>query len=293
MKKTLSFLISLVLCGSMAFAQDAQLFNHLALGGSIDFSTGNLGLSVAMPISPNFQVRVGYQSATPGIAIISALASNPKLLGQKLNPLDVTIKDINYHKNGVNIDEVHLTGSWHSRTIDLLFDYYPKKKGIFHITAGAYFALHPSLFHVDGTPKSNNGPVFVDASDKGHTSIYGVTTDPDGNLHADVGFKMNVVKPYLGLGWGRNVRTTGGIVSVNFDMGLLYIGGLQLNSYNYQSGSAQKVVLDAAWASQYPEIKSKLEEKSFQGVTAYQALDALGKIPVAAVTRLNIYFRLF
>ena len=293
MKKTLSFLISVALCTSMAFAQDTQMFNHLAIGGSIDFSTGNMGINFSMPIGPHFQARLGYQSATPGIAMVSAIASSPKLLGQKLQPMDVTIKDINYHQNGVNIDEVHLTGAWHSRSIDLLFDYYPKKKGVFHLTAGAYFNLHPSIIHIDGEPKSNNGPVFVDASDKGHTSIYGITTDYDGMLHADLAFKLNVVKPYIGLGWGRNVRTSGSIVSVNFDMGLLFIGGIQLCSYNYQSGKAEKVILNTAWADKYPEIKDKLNEAQVRGITAYKVLDVMGKFPVAGVLRLNLNFRLF
>ena len=293
MKKTLSFLISVALCTSMAFAQDTQMFNHLAVGGSIDLGTGNLGISFAMPIGPHFQVRLGYQSATPGIAMVSAIASSPKLLGQKLNPMDITVKDINFHQNGVNIDEVHLTGAWHSRSIDLLFDYFPNKNGIFHITAGAYFSIHPSLVHVDGELKSNNGPVFVDESDKGKTSIYGITTDAEGKIHADVAYKLNVVKPYVGVGWGRTVKTTGSIVNFNFDMGLLFIGGMQLSSYNYQSGKPEKVVLNTAWADQYPEIKDKLVETSFQGINAYQVLDALGKIPVAGVLRLNLNFRLF
>lgn len=255
MKKIIAFVATLAvsMAAFSAYAQQAPeqenvLFKHVSVGVGVGILDG-LQVQAATTILPNLQARILYTDFFPYIGIANGILKNKAGIG--INPFEYNITGINYHENSpkVNIDEVNLQGKAHQRNISLLADFFPFKKSSFHITGGIMVSLSRSLLSGKGTMKNtkNDEPV-MSKENFGSLEFFGVTTDYDGNLLIDVQYKANVVKPYLGIGFGRPCSTQHR-VGVNFDMGVAYTGGIHAYSYNYSEGAPQKVELNEAWVN--------------------------------------------
>jgi hypothetical protein len=291
MKKTLAIVTALAISVA-SFAQtpgENYLFNHWSLGVGFGLTDG-LQVTVGTTILPNLQARIQYSDFFTHVAIGNAI-----MKGQNapfgINPIEYQITGINYHENGINIDQVDLQGTIQQRDLALLVDFFPSPKSTFHVTGGIMFSLAPNLVSVVGTPKNttNSDPV-MDNQDKGHVRIAGITTDYEGLIHADVKYGLPV-KPYLGIGFGRPVNPDGR-VSVNFDMGVAFIGGAHLYSYDYSSGSRVPVELNEAWINDpnNAELKANLGDSVNDIVPK---LRTANNFPVMPYLRLTVNVRLF
>ena len=253
MKKIFAFVAALAV-SMAAFSARAQqapqqenfLFNHVSVGVGIGILDG-LQFQVSTTILPNLQARILYTDFFPYVSIADGILK--KKTGVGINPFEYKISGINYHENGVNIDEINLTGSAHQRGISLLADYFPFKNSSFHVTGGVMFSFTPSLLSGKGVLKNTkNADPVMDEQDKGHVEFFGITTDKQGDVLVDVKYGASVVKPYLGIGFGRPC-TFRHRVGVNFDMGVAYTGGVHAYSYNYKEGTPVKVELNEEWVN--------------------------------------------
>lgn len=290
MKKVIALVASLAvsLAAFSAYAQQAPqqenvLFKHVSVGVGIGILDG-FQFQAATTILPNLQARILYTDFFPYVSLADGIAK--KNAGIGINPFTYQIKKINYHKNGINIDEVNLNGNAHQRNISLLADYFPFKKSSFHITGGVMFSLTPTLLSGKGVPANttNADPVMSD-QDKGNVAFFGVTTDWDGNLLLDVKYGLPVVKPYLGIGFGRPCSTKHR-VGVNFDMGVAYVGGVHAYSYNYQGESPVKVELNEAWVN--APGNEELKENIGEAEKYLQYVTKVNNLPVMPYLRLTI-----
>lgn len=286
MKKTLSMIVAaaLSLMSLSAFAQnDTQMFNHVSVGVGLGYD--GLDLQIAAPIGPRFQVRAGFTFLDPILPLVNLFTKSAA--GLEITPVNYTVDNINYHENGMNIDKVQLGGSIQDRDIHLMFDFFPSKSSSFRLTAGAFFSLTPGgILNLTGTPLSNSSAPAIPDSDKANTEFYGITTDPAGNILLDLKYGSNVVKPYVGIGFGRPVSLKRR-VGVTFDLGVAYSGGTKIVSYNYSSGSAKEVVLDKAYLDKYPEVAEKL------GKNASQIIAGANTFPILPIMNLSLFVRLF
>ena len=97
---------------------------------------------------------------------------------------------------------------------NLLFDYYPMKNGVFHITAGAYFG---------------NNKILIAADNTDPFSIYDYVIVPDANGYFKGTVKFGgAVKPYFGLGLGRTIPNKR--VGFKFEIGAVYQGKMKVES---------------------------------------------------------------
>lgn len=98
----------------------------------------------------------------------------------------------------------------------ILADYYPFASVPFSITAGFYFG-------------QNKAGVTGSAEDKFQYGGIKVNPNADGSFSGNI-FMGNVVKPYLGIGFGRTISESR--VGFRFDLGAIYQGSPEFRSPN-------------------------------------------------------------
>lgn len=309
MKKTLSALLAL-LVSLTASAQmlmpdqylfeeekpDPMLFNHLAIGLDL-LSINGVGLQVAAPVTRNFQLRAGFDfldlhvAIANGIVKSAASKGNIDALKNGINPFSYSIRDVNINEDGIKIDQIDLNARIQSRNINLLFDLYPGKKTIFHFTVGAFFSLTPKGLLTASAKALYKGENAIAPEDRTKTQFLGITTDKEGLLQMGLQYRLNSVRPYIGIGTGRPVSPDRR-VSFAFDLGVQFTGGLKLVSYNYMGrpDNPEKVYLDGTWMTKYPETRDFFGEEYDK---AKEIMDILDHIPVTPVLKLSLFVRLF
>ena len=298
MKKTFAILTALFI-GANAFAQapenESMFFNHLSVGVGILGTDGN-SIVVAAPINNYLQLRAGFTTHTGTFAIGDAIVKKYVDDIDGIRPFKKTI-DANYDKNGLKIDNLAFEGNIQSHNLELLCDLYPGPKTGFHFTVGAYFNLVPDgLVQMTATPSRKDGQsCYPDAPNK--SQIYGITADPNGAFHVNLQYANKVIRPYAGIGFGRPVSMKHR-VGVNFDMGVAYLGGAKVVSYNYFDDPAnpETVEVDEAFIDKviadFPDM-----EKDAESIKDY--IKKADEFPYALATKfypvvkLSIFVRLF
>lgn len=283
------------LAGFNAQAQIADqknvLFNHWSIGVGFGFSEG-VQITAGTTILPNLQGRIVYNTLSPIVAIANPIVAKfaPEY---SINPVQATFQ-VGVHQTSprIDVDEVNVNGNIHDRSLALLADFFPSKKSSFHITGGVMFNIHPQLVSLTATlvNKSSSEPA-VDPSNYANTEFFGITTDPEGKVHLGVQSGLNVVQPYLGIGFGRAVSLKSR-VSFNFDLGVTYIGGLHVMSRNYYEDpdKPKNVELNQAWIDANPDIKDNLKE-NYDNTVKY--LNLVNGFPVMPYMRFTLAVRLF
>lgn len=297
MKKVLAIAsaVALTLASFNAQAQIADqenvLFNHWSIGVGFGFSEG-VQITAGTTILPNLQGRIVYNTLSPIVAIANPIVAKfaPEY---SINPVQATFQ-VGVHQTSprIDVDEVNVNGNIHDRSLALLADFFPSKKSSFHITGGVMFNIHPQLVSLTATlvNKSSSEPA-VDPSNYANTEFFGITTDPEGKVHLGVQSGLNVVQPYLGIGFGRAVSLKSR-VSFNFDLGVTYIGGFHLVSRSYYEDPQKpvNVELNQAWIDANPDIKENLKENYD---TTVKYLNLVNGFPVQPYMRFTLAVRLF
>lgn len=297
MKKVLAIAsaVALTLASFNAQAQIADqenvLFNHWSIGVGFGFTEG-IQITAGTTILPNLQGRIVYNTLSPVVAIANPIVAKfaPEY---GVNPISATIA-VGIHETSprIDVDEVNVNGNIHDRSLALLADFFPSKKSSFHITGGVMFNIHPQLVSLTATlvNKSSSEPA-VDPSNYANTEFFGITTDPEGKVHLGLQSGLNVVQPYLGIGFGRPVSLNSR-VSFNFDLGVTYIGGFHLVSRNYYENPEKpvNVELNQAWIDANPDIKENMKD-NYDTVTKY--LNMVNGFPVQPYMRFTLAVRLF
>ena len=268
-----------VLCCTIAWSGVfAQSSGHLSLGLEL-FSTTGFGLELATPLSPNIALRGGISmfplslSETFNTSLndnirdkIDAAVNNSDELRTALvqQGLPTRAQDIN--------TDIEATASLGLVNGKILVDFYPSARKSFHVTGGFYIGA-ANLVKVEGKMdeaveiltvlKSHGFDYF------GESFAVGSGNNPlSGHDLLDINgaLKINSVKPYLGIGFGRAVPVKR--VGVNFEIGAFYQGAPKITSDN---PNIQKLIDDELddvigvlnkW-SIYPVLSLKLNFRLF------------------------------
>lgn len=219
---------SMALVSTFATAQSSDnneciAFKHLSIGGRL--GTTGIGVDVAMPINRHLDLRAGVDALPLGTFNIKA-TNNLRDIYTDMAIADPKIREYMKQDNvTVGINVTMITGH-------ALVDYYPWKSSCFHITAGAYFG-NRDVLHIFNKEKGSFN-FLNEASERVglwnelfHANYpnagikfgdYLFTADNNGNM--DIKMRTWAVRPYIGIGWGRNYRTEKfGKVGVNFELG--------------------------------------------------------------------------
>ena len=284
MKKYLISLLALSVLAQGAFAQDDAkidpfLFNHVAIGvtGGLD----GVGGDIILPIGRHIQLRGGY-SFCP--------------YTYQTDPIEVNMTDpwvINTVTGSVNLN---VEGA------RLMLDLYPGRKGGLHFTVGAYYGLNAErgVIGVTATtdpliPESDRGSTGIELKRGEDPSEY-LTTDKDGKLKLDLRMGnpigeqlgMKTLRPYAGIGFGRNLKEKGAI-SFTMDLGVLYCGNWGLYGWNYMTEDEGEIV--KIQKSDISDLEPYIGETGMK--YANLVFDKMDQIPVCPVLKFNLVFKLF
>ena len=187
-----------------AAAQD--LFNHLAVNAHV--ATTGVGVELSTPITKFITMRAGV-TCMPGFSF------NAEVDGQ-------------YYVNGESNDfTVDLDANLKRTQGSVIFNVYPLAKAkvcsSFFLAAGLYFG-GDKLVKINGhsdeiAEKINqfNGNPYIELGD------YKLPVDENGNVKG--GLKVQKVRPYLGLGFGRYVPNKR--ISVTGELGVQFHGHIK------------------------------------------------------------------
>ena len=206
MKKTVFTILAALalLMPGTAAAQD--LFNHLAVNAHV--ATTGVGVELSTPITKFITMRAGV-TCMPGFSF------NAEVDGQ-------------YYVNGESNDfTVDLDANLKRTQGSVIFNVYPLAKAkvcsSFFLAAGLYFG-GDKLVKINGhsdeiAEKINqfNGNPYIELGD------YKLPVDENGNVKG--GLKVQKVRPYVGLGFGRYVPKKR--ISVTGELGVQFHGHIK------------------------------------------------------------------
>lgn len=192
----LSAVAMLTMTNVSAQDSDKRFFNHLSVGVTV--GTPGFGLDVAMPICHYVDVRAGF-TVFPKIKYDTELDLNVDEYRTAIQP---------YYPGNIP-SEVSIEAKTGFTNGKILFDVYPSKKSIFHLTVGAYFGTSEivSAFNTDGNDvlKAIHQYNQNATGDKIGLELGEKLLEPDENGNVKAQIKTASFKPYLGIGIGRAV----------------------------------------------------------------------------------------
>ena len=206
MKKTVFTILAALalLMPGTAAAQD--LFNHLAVNAHV--ATTGVGVELSTPITKFITMRAGV-TCMPGFSF------NAEVYGQ-------------YYDNNTPRDfTVNLDANLKRTQGSVIFNVYPLAKAkvcsSFFLAAGLYFG-GDKLVQIKG----HSDEIANDLKQFGGTSYielgdYKLPVDENGNVKG--GLKVQKVRPYLGLGFGRYVPNKR--ISVTGELGVQFHGHIK------------------------------------------------------------------
>lgn len=222
MKRIFTLCLSLVLLASSAFAGEPKFTPRKAfsnLGIALNAGTSGYGFSLATPIAKHFNLRGGY-------------VFSPHSFKYTYDDFG-TISVPSY--GSVAVPDLDLTANLETGNAHIMVDWVPFKKGTgaFFVTAGVFMG-NSKIICLDGqfdmsTPEMQTlkqygmlHEVEVEVGDQI------IRIDDSG--HVDAALKVNSVRPYIGLGWGRAIPKHR--FGFRFEMGVSMLGKTKIFSDN-------------------------------------------------------------
>lgn len=226
-------------------------FSHLNV--SVGVSTLGINIEAATPLTQNLKLRGGLN-----------------FFNFNSSQYDIDIDDENgslYEAFGIE-PTYEMKAKLNTFHAHALVDYYPFKKGIFHLTAGFYIGntkikSNGFLTNGEGTPVT-----ILPGYDWPTLEFDGYELDiTNGELNAELTLG-NVIKPYFGIGLGRAVSKRK--FGVKFELGVLYQGDYTLKQNNKKVGTTSDLtasIEDAdkytKWLSWWPMVNLQLNYRIF------------------------------
>ncbi len=250
--------ILLACCSLISFnlyaQKETRAFNHLSVG--LELGTTGIGLEVAAPVHPNFTLRGGFSMLPFTYSTSFDIEyDNYSEFNEKIDEVPGLREALEAHGLPTNtsqlVSDADLDAKLGLLNGKLLMDIYPSTRSSFHFVAGVYFGKS-QLINVNGYlpgqimeinsvlqqfPEAgidlNSGVVIGD---------YTIRADENGKI--DAGIKINSVKPYLGLGFGRSVPKKR--VGCQFELGAMFHGKPKVVSSNSEVSELLNSELDSS-----------------------------------------------
>ena len=202
MKKSFLALVAAFLVFSTANAQtDPRILNHLSIGAEV--GTMGWGVDVSMPITPFVDVQAGF-SMLPKVGFNTSVGISRVFPGIDYK---IPLRGQTLMKNGkllVNVMPIPFLSS-------------------FHITAGVYIGPQDIMGISNKEPLldvAEYNAMFPD--DKIGIALGDYLLEPDREGYINGKLKVNLAKPYLGIGIGRGVPKRR--IGFKFDIGCVFWG---------------------------------------------------------------------
>jgi hypothetical protein len=245
------------------------LFNHLSVG--LSAGTSGFGIDVAMPVHKIVTIRGGFSGLGFGDIKFKAINTATEITQVQMVEDDAL-------RRSQSVDKVELALKPNFWNFYILGEVHPFKNLPFYFSAGLFIGSK-HFMHFRNTNEGALG-FLHDANQKVqdynnlfHTNYlpvglkfgdYVFTADENGNI--DVRMKTNVVKPYIGIGFGRHIAKSRR-VSVAVDAGLMFWGTpkfvLNNDTEIKSSGKNSGITGAVSWLKAWPNLEIRLAYKIF------------------------------
>ena len=248
---------------------EAGLFNHLSVGLNVGLT--GLGIDAAMPVHKLVTVKAGFSIMPIGDIKFKAINTSTDITQTQMVEDDAV-------KRAQMVDKVELALKPNLWNFYLLGEVHPFKNVPFYFAAGLYIGSK-HLIHFRNTNENALGFLY-DANQKvedynrlfrtNYPPIglkfgdYVFTADKDGNI--DVRMKTNVVKPYIGIGFGQQLAKYHRL-SLAVDAGLMFWGTPKFvlnNDVEIKSSGKNSGITGAlSWLKAWPNLQIRVAYKIF------------------------------
>ena len=255
-------------------AQDSGVFSHYSL--SVGVGTTGFSADLGTMLGNHLGLRGGVDYM-PKISYNDDLNLSHVYEDYNIDPANLP--------GGIDISnlptKVAVKGTFDNFTGHALLDIYPSGTGDFHFTVGAYYANKEKVIYACNKEEGSLILVSDFNARRGafaHIPVeYGLVTArmgkydlmPDDNGNANAYVKVNRIRPYAGIGFGRTVPNSR--LDCQFDMGAYFWGTPKV----YDGVSGQQLSAEGAQGEDHGIIK------------------VISKISVFPVLTLRISGRLF
>lgn len=176
---------------------------------------------------------------------------------------------------------------------NLMVDFHPTG-GSFRVTAGLFVSSSDfvRVYNTKALPVSYHQAgitYWLNETTTESADRYRIKSDENGIVSAV--FKSGAVRPFIGVGFGSAVPKNR--VGVAFDLGIEYIGGLDLRAeaYNRKDEVETLSLTSASLKRTVKEIRTNKEDDSYDKYLDY--VDKLRSLPLLPVARFSVFVKLF
>ena len=224
---------------------EAGLFNHLSVGLNVGLT--GLGIDAAMPVHKLVTVKAGFSIMPIGDIKFKAINTSTDITQTQMVEDDAV-------RRAQMVDKVELALKPNLWNFYLLGEVHPFKNVPFYFAAGLYIGSK----HLIHFFRTNYPPIGLKFGD------YVFTADKDGNI--DVRMKTNVVKPYIGIGFGQQLAKYHRL-SLAVDAGLMFWGTPKFvlnNDVEIKSSGKNSGITGAlSWLKAWPNLQVRVAYKIF------------------------------
>lgn len=206
MKKLLLAIATIALLSVNCLAGKPQdgVFKHLGVG--VGAGTNGISVELSTPVTRWIQLRAG-------------LSMMPNFKLNTSADIDYNIKGSQFNYNDGKPTSLDLEGAFGRTQGSIIVNLYPLPWGSFYVAGGLYFGGNKLLKvkgHSDELMNVQNAGVEI--------GDYTIPVDEHGNVRG--GLKVNNVRPYLGIGWGRAVPNNR--INFGIELGVQFMGSPKL-----------------------------------------------------------------
>ena len=238
-------------------SEKTKAFSSLAVSAGV--STYGIEFTLSAPLSNRFSVSAAYNMAIPG------------KYQYTYDDFEPITKDFQGHTYTLQIPELNMDATMPTDGGMVKINFTPKKNGAFYITAGAYFG-GDKLLNVNGAfPESfvNNLKEYEQygfSMNDINIEVGDIGIHPNADGSAEAYIKTNTIKPYVGIGFGRNVPKKR--VGFRAEIGGIFIGTPSIESPNISNLNTSKEAEDIteiiSQLKVYPKISFHLSVLLFR-----------------------------
>ena len=221
------FITSLVALFTLGISAQDNLepFKHLGVG--VEAGLHGFGVDVSMPVLKGLVVKAGYNFVPSGDLVSTQFSIDTKDLKEAQEQYDPVMHFQNKFGDEAIIDAGLQLGL---SNIKLLLNWYPFQSSSFYLAGGFYYAPGNKPFiSIHGNTTPNDWAALQELREKTGDDSYEIALEianqkypvieKDGCGYMQGDFKMDPLKYYLGLGFGRSVPNKR--VGLQFELGTM------------------------------------------------------------------------
>ena len=222
------FITSLVALFTLGISAQDNLepFKHLGVG--VEAGLHGFGVDVSMPVLKGLVVKAGYNFVPSGDLVSTQFSIDTKDLKEAQEQYDPVMHFQNKFGDEAIIDAGLQLGL---SNIKLLLNWYPFQSSSFYLEGGFYYAPGNKPFiSIHGNTTPNDWAALQELREKTGDDSYEIALEianqkypvieKDGCGYMQGDFKMDPLKYYLGLGFGRSVPNHR--VGLQFELGTMF-----------------------------------------------------------------------